>query len=243
MEKLIQSVLTLGAPVLASEQAACDAVVAIRFPNGITCRDCGAPCTRDRTEPAQVRCTRDKPHHFTILLGTPFETKLKPSVRGLLLAIQAMSTTTTSISARGLARLLNTGSDNAANVKHVTLWRHLQTLRALFPPSRHDLDAPLALRLQEPPPAQAALQVTGRATSALRSWVTTPGLRIALESLRTWLNGTFHGVSAVWLFRYLDEVNARWRATSAALAASLVQRLLAGDRLPWHRVHPLRHTR
>lgn len=243
MEELIRAVLTLGAPILATEESACDAVVAIRYPNGITCRDCGAATTRSGPH---VTCAREKaPHHFTILDGTPFETKLKPSVRGLLLAIQAMSSTTTSISARGLTRLLNTGadSDDDAKVKHVTLWRHLQTLRALFPPSRNDLEAPLALCLREPEPAQAAVQVTGRATSALRSWVSTPGCRIALESLRTWLNGTFHGVSAAWLFRYLDELNARWRATADVVARALVARFLVGERLPWHRVHPLRHIR
>lgn len=45
------------------------------------------------------------------------------------------------------------------------------------------------------------------------------------ESLRTRLNGTFHGVTARWLPAYLDEAIARWRIGDE-VAAWLVQRLL-----------------
>src|ERR1051326_5433975 len=98
METLIDTILTLGHSALASEEAACDTLVAIRYPNGIRCRLCGAPCTHTR---AFVACTNhgDEPFEFTILEGTAFETKRKPRVLMIFLGLRALCVSPRSISA------------------------------------------------------------------------------------------------------------------------------------------------
>src|SRR5688572_32773430 len=99
MDELVQSILRLGSAALASEEAACDALVALRFPHGLVCPRCGSPCFRSN---ANVRCARK--HRFTILVDTPFASKLRPRVRALFLAIRAFALSPRSVSARGPAR-------------------------------------------------------------------------------------------------------------------------------------------
>jgi hypothetical protein len=202
MNALVESILRLGSRDVESEEAACDALVALRFPGGVAC-PCGASCTRHL---ASVTCGRG--HSFTILVDTPFATKRRPRVRALFLAIRAFALSPRSVSAREIAR--EVGAPQA------TIWRHLLTLRALLPP-------PVA----RPRSDSGVTQLCGRHTPAQRAWVRT-GTRVAVqreldevkggregrllsESIRTTLNGTFHGVSARWLTAYLDEALARWR--------------------------------
>ena len=216
MNELIESILRLGSRDVASEEAACDAFVALRFPKGVAC-PCGAPCTRDL---AIVTCSRR--HTFTILVDTPFASKRRPRVRALFLAIRAFAVSPRSVSAREIAR--------DVNAPHATIWRHLLTLRALLPP-------PVA----KPPDDVAAVQLCGRHSKAKPAWVrvgvpfamtrelveptsSTEG-RMLAESIRTRLNGTFHGVTARWLPAYLDEALARWRS-GVGVAAWLVEHLL-----------------
>src|SRR5687767_6237288 len=121
MQDLIASILRLGSVDLATEEAACAALVRLRFPNGVAklCR-CGARCTRTL---AHVECADG--HRFTILVDTPFATKRRPSIRALFLAIRAFTLSPRSVSALEIARDVG-GS-------HSTIWRHLHTLRALLP--------------------------------------------------------------------------------------------------------------
>jgi transposase-like protein len=163
---LSELVLPLNPAELATESAACDAFAAVRWPTGvILCPTCSRPCERNL---AQLRCTRRRPHHFTIFVGTPLGTKLKPNVRATLLAIRAMTTTARSISARELAR--------EVGMNHVTLWRHMQSIRA----------------------------------SLLPDGTADPRPRIVEQTIATWLNGTFHGISREWRHRYRQELGARW---------------------------------
>jgi hypothetical protein len=252
MNALVESILRLGSRHVESEEAACAALVALRFPRGIAC-PCGASCTRHL---AIVTCGRG--HSFTILVDTPFATKRRPRVRALFLAIRAFALSPRSVSAREIAR--------EVCAPHATIWRHLLTLRALLPP-------PIA----RPPSNVAVTQLCGRHTTAQRASVRT-GSRVAVErvamervamegvagervagervarervagervagervqtnhvkggregrllaeSIRTTLNGTFHGVSARWLAAYLDEALARWRIREE-VCASLVARIV-----------------
>jgi hypothetical protein len=219
LETLIQRILRLGAAQVASEDSACDALTALRFPNGIVCPRCGAPC--DRTQ-ARVVCRGREQHVFTVLIGTPFAQKTRPRIRALLLAIRAFASAHRSVSARELAR--------DTNSNHVTLWRHLLTLRALMP---------------KPPLVVTKLAATTRV--AADAWVRVgarqamkretrrpapsgPMARLVGESVRTWLNGTFHGVSAGWLSLYLREIAARWAYDALLVAGELLAGLAADGR-------------
>lgn len=220
MDELINAILRLGSAALATEEAACGALVEIRFPDGITCR-CGSVCTRTG---ARVRCAHG--HRFTILVDTPFGSKTAPRVRALFLAIRAFALSSRSISARELARDVGAPAS--------TIWRHLLTLRALMP-------RPHA----EPIADAASVQLCGRRTTASPAWVraTIPSAlarartapprvtnnieRLIGESVRTFVNGTFHGVSARWLSAYLEEARTRWRYGDGFTAACLVERLCA----------------
>lgn len=220
MDELIQSILRLGAPALASEDAACAALVALRFPDGLVCPRCGSGCTRDD---AKVTCAQK--HRFTILVGTPFASKLRPRVRALFLAIRAFALSPRSVSARELARDVDMPAS--------TLWRHLQTLRSLLPPPQ-----------AHPTQAAASVQLCGKRTRAFAASVRA-GARTAIartlddggggamgrlvgESVRTLVNGTFRGVSARWLPAYLDETRTRWRVR-ARMVEVLVERLLTAS--------------
>lgn len=195
---LLASIRDLGSAALASEAAACEAVVALRFPRGISCA-CGGACTRELARVTCTRCARV----FTVLVGTPLHTKRRPRIRALLLAIRAFALSTTSISARQLARDVDAPPN--------TIWRHLITLRALLP-------------------AQAcngahAVQVCGRSTDAEPAWVHVDETIVAARE-RALLTGTFRGVSARFLAAYLDEGRAR-AACALGARGQLLPSLLA----------------
>jgi hypothetical protein len=224
MNDLIQAINRFGAPELASEEAACNAIVAARFPYGITCPRCGSSCIRTL---AKVQCTRRKdPHHFTILVGTPFEKKRGICIRALFVAIRAFSKTHRSISARELA--------NELHINHVTLWRHLHTLRAMMPmPDASPINGAAVIPLSDDYGVRAG------ATCALR--------RVLLykiegghycervgHSVRTWINGTFHGVSFKWLSLYLREISARWTYREDNIVTLLNQLIRGGSRMSFN---------
>jgi transposase-like protein len=98
---------------------------------------------------------------------------------------------------------------------HNTLWRHMMRLRVMMPPQ---------------PPLTTP---TGDRTA-------TPRARVLVETVRTWVNGTFHGVASVWLPRYLQELAARWCCGAKAIAEALVEQLVRGGRELWFesRVRP-----
>jgi hypothetical protein len=58
------------------------------------------------------------------------------------------------------------------------------------------------------------------------------------SNLKTWLRGTFHGVSPKHLPRYLDEFSyrfdRRWREDE--LLAFVLRRLARGEPLPYHQL-------
>jgi hypothetical protein len=208
---LLQQILNLGGAALQSEAAACDALVALRFPDGITCSVCGAACDREH---AHVVCRGPSSHRFTILKGTPLETKRKPRIQALLIAIRAFATSNRSISARELAA--------ATNAPLATLWRHLLTLRAMLPP----------------PPSPTPASTDGERFAVTRAAAiearfdptkhTADGARVVIQAVRTWLNGTFHGVSLGWLSLYLRELSARRICGDTLVAGALLELLVSG---------------
>jgi hypothetical protein len=223
---LVASILRLGSEDLASEEAACSALVRLRFPKGVSklCR-CGAKCVRTL---AHVECADG--HRFTILVDTPFATKRRPNVRALFLAIRAFALSPRSVSALEIAR--------EVQAAHSTIWRHLHTLRALLPP-------PSAM----PTKSAACVQMCGRRSENARpAWARvgavtamtrelepdpnapSDGERLLGENIRVVVNCTFRGVTALWLQRYLDEARARL-CLRAELVLTLLQRILT-DRLP-----------
>jgi hypothetical protein len=226
MHDLIASILRLGSDDVATEEAACAALVRLRFPNGIAklCR-CGARCSRSL---AHVECANG--HRFTILVDTPFAAKRKPSVRALFLAIRAFALSPRSVSALEIAR--------DVSASHSTIWRHLHTLRALLPPATALPTKTAACvqicgrRSENAQPAWARVGAVTAMTRELEADPSAPsnGERLLGENIRLVLNCTFRGVTALWLRHYLDEVRARlcW---SADLALALLERILT-DRSP-----------
>jgi hypothetical protein len=216
MQNLIDVILRFGSAELATEAAACDALVAVRFPNGVCC-PCGAMCRRVE---AHVTCARN--HRFTILVGTPLASKRKPRVRALFIALRLLATSPRSVPARELARDLG--------VPHVSLWRHLHTLRALLPPQRAvptELAAVVHLcRGEQPASIRAAV-----ASATSRVITTSNGGRVGRlvgENIRTLINGTFRGVSAHWLPSYLAEAMTRWRLRDG-LVRVILARMLSNE--------------
>jgi hypothetical protein len=226
MDDLIASILRLGSEDLASEEAACAALVRLRFPKGVAklCR-CGAKCVRTL---AHVECTDG--HRFTILVDTPFATKRKPSIRALFLAIRAFALSPRSVSALEIAR--------DVGAAHSTIWRLLHTLRALLPaatavPTKSAACAQICgRRSKTAQPAWARVGAATAMTGELEPDPTAPsnGERLLVENVRIVLNCTFRGVTAAWLRRYLDEARARL-CEGTDLARTLVERIVT-DRLP-----------
>jgi hypothetical protein len=226
MHDLVASILQLGSEDLASEEAACSALVRVRFPKGVAklCR-CGAKCVRTL---AHVECAEG--HRFTILVDTPFATKRKPSVRALFLAIRAFALSPRSVSALEIAR--------DVGAAHSTIWRHLHTLRTLLPaatavPTKSAACVQVCGRRSKT--AQPAWARVGAATAMTRELDLDPtapsnGERLLGENVRVVLCCTFRGVTASWLRRYLDEPRARL-CEGADLARTLLERILT-DRLP-----------
>jgi transposase-like protein len=65
-----------------------------------------------------------------------------------------------------------------------------------------------------------------------------PWVHVVISNLKTWLRGTFHGVSHKHLHRYLAEFryrfNQRWREVE--LFDFVLRRAVQGDPLPYHRL-------
>ena len=184
LQTLLDIVATFHSPAFVDEPTACDAFVAARWPSGvIPCPSCGAACDRRL---AQLRCRGPSRHRPTILYGTPLGTKLRPNVRATLLALRAMAMTRRSVSATELA--------TAVGMNRVTLWRHMQSLRAVlpaYPPERRD--------------------------------------PITRQTLRTWVNGTFHGVHPPWRHRYEQEYLAGRLLGRALLVGALAKFVIGHD--------------
>jgi hypothetical protein len=226
MNDLVASILRLGSDDLATEEAACAALVRLRFPNGIAklCR-CGATCVRSL---AHVECSRG--HRFTILVDTPLATKRRPSIRALFLAIRAFALSPRSISALEIAR--------DVGAAHSTIWRLIHTLRALLPaatamPTKSAACVQLCGRRSGT--ARPAWARVGAATAMTRELEPDPtapsdGERLLGENIRVVVNCTFRGVTALWLQRYLDEARARL-CLRAELVLTLLERILM-DRSP-----------
>jgi hypothetical protein len=226
MNDLVASILRLGSEDLASEEAACAALVRLRFPKGVAklCR-CGAKCVRTL---AHVECADG--HRFTILVDTPFATKRRPNVRALFLAIRAFALSPRSVSALEIAREVQGA--------HSTIWRHLHTLRALLPaPSAMPTKSAACVQMcgRRSENARPAWARVGAVTAMTRELEPDPnapsdGERLLGENIRVVVNCTFRGVTALWLQRYLDEARARL-CLRAELVLTLLERILT-DRLP-----------
>jgi transposase-like protein len=212
-------ILLRAVPVeLVDEEAAIELVVHARWPQGRCCPACGQACTRNGI---WLACGCDD--EVTIFIGTPLGSLRAPSVLGILLALRAMAIDHRGIGARPLARLLD--------IPHVTLWRHIHRLRRLLPPvpSPRLLDIATsdvlvcgrkALRL-----ATVRVGAVGfRALPDIPPRLGRTSRRLVAESLRTWLNGTFHGVTARYLPRYVHEAMCRaFRPAQHMLAFVLAQ--------------------
>ena len=65
-----------------------------------------------------------------------------------------------------------------------------------------------------------------------------PWAHVVISNLKTWLRGTFHGVSPKYLRRYLAEFtyrfNRRWREEE--LFHFVLRRAAQGEPLPYHRL-------
>lgn len=221
MASLIDVLLSAGHPAMSSEEAACDLVVAARWGSGdIPCPKCGRTCIRSL---ARITCPNE--HVFTIFVGTPLGSLRRPRAHAILRAASAMTKAHRSASARELARDLG--------VPHVTLWRHMMRLRKMMPraPSRVTPRAAVVAicgRRSRAAPASAVVGArhtmrVARGSASAAAWP-----RLLGESVRTWLNGTFHGVTAQWLHRYLQEVTARWAYDALHLAERVARWLTRG---------------
>ena len=221
MNELIDVLLRPGHPVFDDEEAAIAWVVRIRW-GRLRCYYCLHPeVTREHV---LVRCTMCT-ERFSIFAGSPLGSLRRPCVRALFAWLHAAATGAGSVSARALAR--------AAGVPHNTLWRHIHRLRALLPSERGVVAAT---------PEPGCVQVCGTTSrQTLPAWVlVVPGgfsavttrhhpgpqdLRLRGESVRTWLNGTFHGVRAWKLPLYLREWAARHRHSPPAFLTAILSRI------------------
>jgi hypothetical protein len=65
-----------------------------------------------------------------------------------------------------------------------------------------------------------------------------PWSHVIFSNLKSWLRGTFHGVSPKYISRYLDEFAYRYnhRSREHELADRILDRLLGHDPMPFHRL-------
>jgi transposase-like protein len=65
-----------------------------------------------------------------------------------------------------------------------------------------------------------------------------PWSHAVFSNLKSWLRGTYHGVSRKYLPRYLDEFSFRFnhRANEAAIGIEILQRVLRAAPVPYHRL-------
>lgn len=225
LDTLVQSLLTLVPAQLVDDATATRAIVDVRWPGGARCVECPSTVTLRGTvlfcDDRRCRAA------FSIFVRTPLESLRRPRPRALLLALRAMATDKRGISARALAR--------AVGAPHVTIWRHLHRLRELLPGLAQR--TPQAAFVQvcgrrggDTAPASAAIAHTNAsfafAAAGSDCASTTPGVRIVGESIRTWLSGTFHGVTARYLGWYLQEATARITHAPPELITHVLARLV-----------------
>lgn len=228
---LVRSLLTIVPRQLVDDETATQAIIDVRWPGGPRCLECSSTVIRRATqflcEDSRCRTT------FSIFVGTGLESLRRPRPRALLLALKAIATDKRGISARALARTVG--------VPPVTMWRHIHRLRDLLPavaPTR----APAAFvqvcgrHGGDTAPASSSAAHAGAAflfTAAGIDCVTVaPSARIVGESIRTWLSGTFHGVTARHLFRYLCEATARCTYAPTEILTHVLARLLGPPPCP-----------
>jgi transposase-like protein len=197
------NVLLRAVPVeLATEESSIALIMNTRWPQGRHCPVCGHLCTRTGI---WLACGCDD--EVTIFVGTPLGSLIAPSVRGILLALRAMAIDHRGIGARPLARLLG--------VPHVTLWRHIHRLRTLLPPVpgfEHSAATSDVLICGRKAFRLATVRVGDAGFLAFPDEPPRRGRtprRLVGESVRTWLNGTFHGVTARYAPRYIREAMCR----------------------------------
>lgn len=210
---------------------------AVRFPNGFVCPRCGSIDYRYNNDIWRCRrCWR----RTSLTSGTVFQRSRQP-LKLWLAAIWHIGASAKGISARRFHQLYG--------VAEMTAWRMLMAVRQLFPPWQADAE----LRCE---PAVDARRVLGRnaacnrasaaifvegdrllvataATSAEAAWylpsrMITRTARVLIESLHTWISGTFHGVTKVHFRSYVEELVGRWRHPDPV--AFLMQRAVTTPR-------------
>jgi hypothetical protein len=244
LDALVNSVLELGSRDLESEEAAIATIVKLRWPSGVFCRRCGAACIQDGVH---FKCRRRRcGPSFTVFVDTALGALRRPRVRAILLALRAMATSKRGISAMELAR--ETGTP------HVSLWRHMHLLRRLLPerylvkpgPRRAiqvcGRRAPKDWVAEFPPlrPVPASLRVVRDACGFQILWDADlghdkPGGREGLlvgQTVRTWLNGTFHGVRWNYLSEYATEISARLAFSARDIVSRTLRTLFATKKPP-----------
>ena len=225
LDTLVQSLLSLAPAQLVDDASATRAIVDIRWPDGARCIEC--PSTASLRGSFLFCDDRRCRAAFSIFVCTPLEPLRCPRPRALLLALRAIATDKRGISARALARTVG--------APHVTIWRHIHRLRELLPGVAKR--TPQAAFVQvcgrrggDTAPASAAVARTNAsflfAAAGNDCASTTPAVRIVGESIRTWLCGTFHGVTARYLGWYLQEATARTTHAPAELITHVLARLV-----------------
>lgn len=229
MQTLIDAIKTMDPTVFATEESACAAIVAIRFPDGICCPRCSSACVRTT---AQVTCLRRrKPHRFTILTGTPFGTKLKPRIRAILMGLKEMLLGT-GVFARALAREI----DMPAN----TAWRHLHTLRMTLPmkveQTRPPGNSPAPATLVESEsPAWAHVGFAAKVeVTRVKAERAPTGTCVLYRNVGGAVSISLYDrmrVTAQWLHRYAQEISSRADYGEGERLQEAVARLLSGPSL------------
>jgi hypothetical protein len=97
----------------------------------------------------------------------------------------------------------------------MTLWRHLHLLRALLPSaSTTPSECAAAVEVCHETAQQPSGFAIAGSRNCVRAGTRRPRFanrdpRILAETVRTWLNGTHHGVTTRWLPLYLREAEGR----------------------------------
>ena len=216
--KLRQALLAPTPPHLPDEDAAIAFFVRHRWPDGvIRCRRC-----RHRSERTGLHLRCKCRRRATIFVDTPLASLRKPSVLAVLLAIRAIAADKRGIAARALARTVGAAP--------ATIWRHLHRIRALLAMAGGAVVEASRVVVCRPQPRAAVLAArtgdrfviaAGPADDAAHS-----PLHLVAESVRTWLNGTHHGVTAQHLARYAAEAQARLLWPPEELATRLLDAVM-----------------
>ena len=211
---------------------------ALRFPKGFVCPRCGALDARYAAETWRCRtCDRR-----TSLTSGTWLHGTRQSLQHWF-AILWHTASPKGISAKRFHEIYG--------VAEMTAWRMLMTARRLFPPWQADaeLHCEPAVEVRRvlgrrhgTNCASAAIFVEGdrllvatAPTSAAAVWylparMVTRTARLLIESLRTWISGTFHGVTARHFRAYVEEFIGRWRHADPLMF--LMQRVVTSRAAP-----------